>query len=237
MLKKSSTALAVAYLLLALPAAAEDLTVTSTVTPSKGSPTTSTQYISESKIRTSDGRLDTIMDITSGGMIHIDHKKKKYYETSLEEMRSAFAEVNQMLEDNPMMARMLGQATEVQVEKLTGTREVAGYTCHHYRLTIGQNFEFELWAAPDLELPYQYYDARKFVHAAAGPIASRFDKMYEEMKKLDGFPLMTKMDTRMMGMNLGAVTEATEVRKGPIPASAFEPPAGYKKKKSPYQEK
>ena len=237
MVKKSLFALVLAQLTLCLAATAEDLTVVSTVTPSKGSPTTSTQYISDTKIRTSDGKFDTVMDISTGGMIHIDHKKKQYFETSLEEMQAAFAEVNEMLEGNPMLTKMLGQATEVQVEKLTGSREIAGYTCHPYRLTIGQNFEFEVWTAPDLALPYEYYDARKFVHAAAGPVAGRFEKMYDEMKKLNGFPLLTKMDTKMMGMKLGVVTEATEVKAGSIEASVFDPPAKYKKKKSPYQKK
>lgn len=233
---KTLACLVTAALLSSLPAAA-DLTVVSTVTPSKGKPTTSTQYVTETHVRSSDGQFDTIMDVTSGGMIHIEHKKKKYYETSLEEMQAAFGDVQKMLEDNPIMANMLGQATEVSVEKLDGTREVAGYTCQHYRLTIGQKFQFELWAAPDLEHPQQYYDARKLVHAAAGPIASRFDKLYEEMKKIDGFPLYTKTDASMIGINLSVVSEATEVRQGPIDPSVFEPPAGYKKKKSPYAKK
>ena len=237
MIRKSLPILILAQLVLCLSATAADLTIVSTVTPSKGSPTTSTQYITPTKIRTSDGRFDTVMDIASGKMLNIDHQKKQYYETSLEEMRAAFAEVHQMLESNPMLAKMFGQAATVQVEQLDGSREIAGYPCKPYRLTIGENFRFEVWAAHDLEPPYQYYDARKFVHAAAGPIASRFDQIYDEMKKLDGFPLATTMDSKMMGMNLGSVTEATEVKEGPIDPTVFEPPAGYKKKKSPYEKK
>jgi hypothetical protein len=35
-------------------------------------------------------------------------------------------------------------------------------------------------------------------------------------------------------MKQHTLSEATEVKKGPIPASTFEIPAGYKKKPSPF---
>ncbi len=220
-----------------LPAAAEDLTIVSSVTTGKGAPVTATQYISTDKMRTSDGQTDTIFDVASGRMISVDHKKKTYWEASLAEVREQFAEVEKMLDENPMMAKMLGTATEVDVQKGSGTREVAGYTCEQYLMSIGQKFQFELWATSSLKAPAQYYDAQKMVYATMGPMASRFDKLYEEMKKIDGVALYTKIDTGVMGMKIKSVSEATEVRKGPIPADAFEPPAGYKKKKSPYEKK
>lgn len=220
-----------------LPAAAEDLTIVSSVSTGKGAPVTATQYIATDKVRTSDGRYDIITDIASGRMVHIDHKKKTYWETTLEEMRQQFAELEKMLADNPIMASMLGTATTVDVQKGSETREVAGYVCDQYLMSIGKAFRFEIWAARGLKAPAQYHDAKKMAYATMGPMASRFDKMYEAMKEIDGFPLLTEIDTGLMGMNLKVVSEATEVRKGPIPASTFEPPAGYKKKKSPYAKK
>ncbi len=242
-----------------LPATAEDLTVVSSVTTGRGAPMTATQYLANNKMRTSDGRTDTILDVASGRMVQIDHKKKTYWESSLAEMRQHLAGL-------PMMAGMLGgmhslhscgvdhphpggfqqrgvvtspalALATVEVTKDSGSREVAGYTCDQYHLTLGRRFQFELWAARDLKAPTQYYDAKKMIYATMGPMASRFDKMYEEMKKIDGFPLYTKIETRMLGMKTQSVSEATEVRKGPIPADVFEPPAGYKKKKSPYEKR
>lgn len=236
-LVRRSLSLALLAGLAVLPAGAEDLTIVSSVTTGKGAPTTATQYISADKMRTSDGRTDTIIDVASGRMVHIDHKKKSYWETSLEEMRQQFAEIEEMLDQNPMMARMLGGVTAVEVQKGSGTREVAGYTCEQYLMTMGQSFQFEIWAARDLKAPVQYYDARKMVYATMGPMASRFDRMYEEMKEIDGFPLYTRVDTGVMGTNIQSTSEATEVRNGPIPADVWEPPSGYKKKKSPYQKK
>ena len=98
-----SLCLALLAALWSLPAAAEDLTIVSSVTTGKGAPVTATQYITADKLRTSDGRYDTITDIASGRMVHIDHKKKSYWETTLEEMRQQFAEIEKLLEDNPNM--------------------------------------------------------------------------------------------------------------------------------------
>lgn len=221
-----------ALALLAAPAAAEDLTIISQVTTKKGAPTTSTQYVSSDKIRTSDGRIDTIIDVASGRMIQIDHKKKSYYETSLEDLRAHFAELEKMLEQTPMLANMFGRATEVQVREGSGSRTVAGYACRQYLVSMGDKFKFELWVAPDLEAPIQYHDAKKLTYAAMGPMGARFEKMYDAMKKIQGFPLWSKVETAIMGFDMEVVSEATEVREGPLPAGTFEPPAGYKMQKS-----
>jgi len=218
-------------------AAAEDLTVVSSVTSGKkGESVTATQYIATDKLRTSDGRYDTITDIVSGRMVHVDHKKKEYWETSLAEMREQFAELERLVDENPMMATMLGAATEVDLRKGSETREIVGYVCDQYSLSIGK-LQFELWAARELKAPAQYYDGAKLIYATMGPMASRFEQLYEEMKKIDGFPLRSELDSKLMGMNIHTVSEATEVRKGPIPPGTFDPPAGYKKKKSPYEKK
>ena len=228
----------ISFALLLVPAAgADDLTIVSRVTPSKGSPTTSTQYITATKIRTSDGQFDTIVDVASGKMIHVEHKKKRYYESSFEEMRAHFAELEAMMQSNPAMEMMFGDVTQVQVEKTSESRSVAGYDCQKYVLSLGKNFTFEIWATTQLEFPIEYYDARKMLYASMGPMASRFEKMFEEIKKVGGFTLASTVDSKILGMKVRVETEATEVRKGPIPADAFEPPAGYKKKKSPYQGK
>lgn len=222
---------------LAALAGADDLTVVSKVTPSKGSPATTTQYITADKIRTSDGQVDTIVDLASGKMVHIDHKKKRYYETTFEEMRAHFVELEEMVQSTPMMETMFGGAKEVEVQKTTESRTIAGYDCQRYLLSLGNNFKFDMWITTEVEFPIEYYDARKMIYATMGPMASRFDKMFEAMKKVGGLALASVVDSSIMGMKLRVETEATEVRKGPIGADVFAPPAKYKKKKSPFQGK
>ncbi|HEY8152303.1 MAG TPA: hypothetical protein VIK51_25590, partial [Vicinamibacteria bacterium] len=58
--------------------------------------------------------------------------------------------------------------------------------------------------------------------------------LYDEMKKIRGLPLATALDYRMRVTRRQVSTEATEVRKGPIPESTFVAPADYMKIESPF---
>ena len=221
-------------LLLSPAVQADDLTIVSRVTPSKGSPSTSTQYISKDRIRTNDERYDTLLDLRDGSITQIDHKKKTYSKTTFEEMRAHFAELEEMLDSNPIMSKMFGKATDVNVQKTSETREVAGYSCVKYILSMGEKFRFDVWVTSEIKPPMEYYDARKMLYAAMGPSASRFEKMYDEMKKIDGMALATDIDMKVMGFDASSESIATEVRKGDLGDDIFAIPSGYKQKGSPF---
>ncbi len=211
-----------------------DLTIASTVT-FNGKTSSATQYISDEKIRYADGQSDVIMDHANGRTIFIDHKKKKYYETTVEEMRAKMAELDEMMEGNPIMERMMGPGGAAKVEKVGGSREIAGYPCTQYKVTLGPKFVFDLWVTDQLELPTTYYDAAKTRYAAMGPIGARFDKLYDEMKKINGVPLATTTHVGVMGMKFDSEQTATTVTVGSLPADAFAIPPYKKAKKSPFE--
>ncbi len=235
MIRSGRLALALAAILVvASPICAEDLTVVSKVTVS-GRTGTGTQYLTSSKSKSSDGETDTIIDFPTGQMTFIEHKSKSYWETSLEEMSAYMDRLYRDVKDNPMLASMFGGADSVSVEKGKGSRKIAGYACDDYTMQMGEGFVFEICAAPSLQPPPQYYEGRKLSYAAMGPMGKRFAAMFDEMKKIKGFPLVSDMDADMGMVKMQVMSEATEVRKGAIPASAFEIPAGYKKKPSPFK--
>lgn len=223
----------------ALPAlaGAEDLTVVSKVTLGGGAPTTSTQYVGAEKIRTSDGENDTIVDVVGGRFTVVNHKKKEYYEFTREEMAAGMAQLEQQM-SGPMgavMEKMMGgKIGEVDVQK-GASRKVAGYDCTAYTFSLGQNLRYEICATPALQLPAAYYDALKGPYAMMGPMAKRFEKVFDEMKKIKGYPLAMNSTINLMALKMQVQSEATEVRKGAIPASAFQVPAGYKKKQAPFK--
>jgi hypothetical protein len=215
--------------------AAEDLTIVSRVTAAKSEPTTSTQYLTPDKMRVSNGQMDTIVDLGSGKLILIDHDKKRYSETTFEEMRQYFDQMEEMLESTPMMAQMMGKVSDVQVEKTSETRQVAGYECTKHELSMGDNFRQTVWVTDELEFPVEYYEASKALFAMMGPMAARFEKMMDEVKAIGGFALATDSDITIMGRDASSSSEAIEVKKGAIPDDVFAPPADYKQtKKSPF---
>ena len=223
-----------AVLVLAAAASAEDLTIVSRVDMGKGKTSTNTQYLAKDKVRTSDGETGTILDLASGRIVIINEKKKEYYETSLQDLAAAMQKLQDQMKGSPM-AGMFGKVEDVTVVKGSEPKKIAGYDTEHWVMSMGDALRFDVWAAPALEVPTQYYEARKSVYAAMGPMGPRFQKMVEEMRKVKGFPLATRISAKMMMVKMDTLTEATEVKKGPIPASAFEVPAGYTKKEPPFK--
>jgi hypothetical protein len=134
-----------------------------------------------------------------------------------------------------MLANMFGGAAEVSVEKGKRSRKIAGYDCDDYTMKMGESFVFEICAAPGLQPPPQYFEGRKLSYAAMGPMGKRFAKMFDEMKKIKGYPLAMDMDVDMGMAKMATVSEAIEVKKGAIPDSTFEIPSGYSKKPSPFK--
>lgn len=219
--------------------AAEDLTIVSTVTVGKGAPSTSTQYISTGRIRTSNPETDTIFDAGTGRVAVVNHKKKEYFEFTRDEMTAAMQQFEaQMQQAGPLMEKMMGgQLGDVTVKKTGASRKVAGYGCDEYTVAMGENLRYDVCAAPSLPAPAQYYDALKSPFAAMGPVARRFEKTFEEMKKIKGFPVAMSSSVKVMMVRSEMKQEATEIKKGLIPDSAFAIPAGYKKKDSPFKKK
>ncbi len=215
----------------------DGLTITSRVTAAMGGASTSTQYITSDKMRMSDGQSDMIVDLKAGKMIEIDHKKKKYSEITFEEMRQHFEKMEAMIASTPMMEKMIGgKLSEVDVKKTSETREILGHDCTKYVLSMGGSFTETLWVTPEIEMPIEYFDASKMLYASMGPMAARFEKMLEAVKEIDGFPLATEVNIKVMGKDASSSSEVTEIKEGPIAADTFAVPAGYKKKKSPYEE-
>jgi hypothetical protein len=216
-------------------AGAEDITIVSKTTVKQGTPTTSTQYIGADRVRTSDGENDAIVDVATGRLTVINHKKREYYEMTREEMQASMQKLEQQMSGpmGAMMEKMMGgKAGEVTVQK-GATRKVAGYDCTDYTFTLGENMRYQNCMTSALQLPPAYYDALKSPYTMMGPMGKRFEKVFEAMREVKGMPIAMSSTVNLMGMNMQITSEATEVRKGAIPPSAFAVPAGYKKKETP----
>ena len=233
MIVRRRFALALSVAALAVPLGAEDLTVVSK-TSIGDRVGTSTQYMTSTRSRSTDGQTDSIVEFSTGHFLFVDHRAKEYWESSIQEMATYFDRAEKANKGNPAFDAMFGGANDVVVEKEKRSRKVAGYDCDEYTMRMGRALVFELCAAKGLEAPAKYFEGRKASFAAMGPLGKWYAKMFDEMKKIKGYPLSVAIDLDMGTMKQHTVSEATEVRKGPIPASTFEIPAGYKKKPSPF---
>jgi hypothetical protein len=233
-------AAAAAAAFVAAPALAEDLTVVFKTT-SAGKVGTSTAYYSADKMRTtSDGAGDMIVEYGPGRIVTIDHKRKEYSEITMAEMDAALAKMSAQMQESmaalpPAMRQMMGDtAASVTVTK-GSVRKVAGYDCQDYTLALGTSSTMQVCASNAVTPPAVKADYRKYASLAGmanSPVFKSFAKMADEMRKIQGFVLADSSSMKMMGQTFQSSREATEVKKGPIPASAFDLAVvapGYKK--------
>jgi Domain of unknown function (DUF4412) len=247
--------------LAALPLAAQDLTIVSKSTRNQDPPQVTTSYISSEKIRmaNADGS-ELLAEPASGKFTMIDNKKKEYYVVTKQEMEAAAAAMAaRMKEMEPQMKKaqeqmkslppemqqkmaglMSGLAATVTVTKGPGTRTIAGYKCENWTIAVGTLSKTEQCLTTEVTYPPQVWDAyRDFAGSmktslqAMGPMAQGIQDMQEKTKDMKGLPLATTNSTNIMGKTNSDSQEVTEIKKGPIPASAWQIPAGYKQVESP----
>lgn len=176
-------------------------------------------------------RMDNMVDFRQGILYSIDHKKKVIGKMTFDDVFAALDGLQTALPEGlgGMMASFLGDPNDCKVEK-TGTETVAGRTCTVWSIKVGK-LSFVESVDPTLKLPMpdaayaKMMRSRAAQFAKAGPMGASFKRLFEELAKIKGVALKTRM-SGMMGMN--AQSEATQVEAGPIPASTFALPAGYK---------
>ena len=213
--------------------AAEDLTIVSTVTfGNREMP--STHYITSEASKTSSRDSDSIVRFSDGRVTLVDHRNKEYWEATADEMEEQWERMARKMRTSGA-GDIFDLRAEPKLEKLKGSRKVAGYDCEHWSLQVGDALEVDFWAAPGLRPPPRYYDGRRVAAFSMGPMGVLFEKMYEGMKQVKGFPLSSAIIIRTPISRSESLDEASEVKKGPIPASTFDVPAGYKKVKSPFE--
>lgn len=252
---------ALAILILASSAMAEDLTIVSKHTSDDGHTSTMTSYITPERIRAAQSDSSEMMfDLKSGDLTILDPKKKQYYVITQKdidemsamikermnspEMKKAMEQMKSLPPDQQKkMQEMMGGMFAVNVEKEGTTRTIAGYKCENWIVTVGQLSRSEQCLTTDLKLPdtawagyKRFGDMMKSMMASMGPMAGSFDKMREQMEKLKGFPLASTSSTSIMGREMKTTSEVTSITRGAVPASAWQIPAGYKKVDSPMKQ-
>ena len=234
----------------AVPAAAEDLTIVYNLSENGQPKGTATHYVSSERMRMSQPDNDIIVEYASGRFVSIDHKKKEYWETTRDEMAAQLQQVTARLEatQKEMDAKMQnmppalrekmagimgGMAAQVTVTPGAGGRKIAGYDTKPYTISMGDMMKQETWNTEALEFPTPAMDARNSMMALNTPMMKGAKDLVEKMKQVKGIPLAETTTVKVLTKTVTNGREATEVKKGPIAASAFALPTGYKKVESP----
>jgi hypothetical protein len=232
-------------------AAAQELTVVQKISTDKNPPVVVTGYIGTDKVRWASAESNEILaDASAGKFTIIDHKKREYSVVTLQDLEAAAAEMQARMKEMeektknmpPAMREKLaglmgGAAASVDVQKGAGTRTIAGYTCQNWVVTMGNFSRTESCVTTDVALSTKAWDSFQAfssrLRTVAGPMSKMIDQLQEKMKPMNGLPLASTTTTSVLGKSTSSTTEVTEVKKGPVPPSAWEMPAGYKLVQSP----
>ena len=254
-----ASALGIAFLAASVSAAADDLTIVSKVTRDGAAPTTATSYLSSERARMvqPDGQ-EAMVEHATGQFTVIDGRKKEYFvitRQDMEQMKTRLAQMASSPEMQRAQEQMKNLPPEVQkkmqgmmgaaggtldVQKSGTTRTIAGYTCENWTISLGTFSKTEQCLTNDLPLPVQtwtayreFADSMRSMMAAMGPMGKSMGDAAAKMKDMRGYPLALTTTSSVMGRTMNATTEVVEVKKGPIPASAWAIPEGYKKVDNP----
>ncbi len=235
-------------------AAAEDLTIVSKLTRDGAPAGTSTNYLTNDHIRMSQAEgQEFLLDAASGNMTVIDSKKKEYYVITAQDLAAMTAKLQEQMKKmdeqmknmppqaREMMAKMMGGAgASLSVQKTGVARKIAGYSCESWTMKMGEMMSSEQCISSEVPIPTQAWTRYKelseslaSIGQSMGPMGKGIAEMQEKMKTMQGFPLFHSSSVKVMGKSSTNTSEVTEIRRGPIPASAFEVPAGFKRGDSP----
>jgi hypothetical protein len=231
-----------------MSAASDDLTIVSTHTLNGKTGGTSTSYLASDHVRMAqDGGHDVIIDQKTGVTTTLDGAKKTYYTTTKQDMEQFAAKMQEKMNDPEMKKGMAmmgkmseGMAGSIDVKKTGETRTVAGFRCDEWVITMNTFTTMKQCVTSELQYPARafeaykdYSESMKKMMSGFGAMAQSGTELAEKMKAMKGYPVATSMKMDVMGQKTTSETEVIEVRRGAIPASAWEIPAGYTKIENP----
>jgi len=192
---------------------------------------TSMVWLGDKKARADQGdSASVIIDVGKNMIYMIDNNKKTYSEMSLDDL----GDIDKMLGDNEeakqmvkgMMAMM---KMEVTVTPSDETQKIGDWDCKKYDVSVNMGMgtsDMVIWATDDVDVDYNMFME---VTNSFKAIMPGFDKMIEEMKKVEGLPIKTLNTTKMMGSEATSVMEVIEIADKDAPAGTYKVPEGYTK--------
>jgi hypothetical protein len=228
-------------LAVSLSVQADDLTIVFRMT-GPGGEGVATHTFTATRVRFDHGDEATLVDFETGRMVSLSIRMKEYSETTFAEveraMTSMSAEMEKAMAGIPegLRSKMMREAAKEVTVTRGETREVAGIACQNYTVALGEKHRMETCTATSIQPPFDPLNFRKLALAMAsvGPGNSGVNKMVEKMREIPGLSLASSTSLRILGRKIETVMEATQIRKGPVDASVFAIPQGFKKVDSPF---
>ena len=189
------------------------------------SDTTEVLWIGAGRMRSEEGDKVTIVRADLKKLYMIDMTAKTYTPIDLPFDMKKYVPA----EVAPMMEQMMGKM-KVTVTPGTETQKIQDWNTTKYVVTTSTGMggsTQEMWVTKDVTL-----DVAAFHELSGAMMAtSTFGAgMTEEMKKIDGFPVLTTRTQMMMGSEVKSSEKVVSIETKEPPAGHYELPAGFTEK-------
>ena len=175
------------------------------------------------KIKGSKARIDhdtakqyQIVDLATKKVYLVDPDKKQVMVMGLDMMNAAGA-----------MMKQLNQNGKLEVKDTGSVRTVNGFKCKDYLVSMSGGMGINSKQCVTTDVDYSDFEAFR-------PYAEGFMKMFVGDKNAPQLPpgisVLTETEMNIMGQKMNSKTELQSLKKEEIPATDFEPPAGFEVK-------
>jgi hypothetical protein len=156
----------------------------------------------------------------TNSIIIIDFNKKTFSEIAAEDFKKMTS----------MFMAMMGQqggVLDVILQKTGRTKKIGSWDCYEVTLTQqeGMKLKVEMWLTVDIQYDKTQYEEYQKIFSSA----FLSEKVLDEWKKLEGFPVLTKTQMNFGQMQIETTAEVTSISYDPAPQDVFTVPAGFTK--------
>ncbi|HET8644510.1 MAG TPA: DUF4412 domain-containing protein [Vicinamibacteria bacterium] len=164
------------------------------------------------------GGTALILRLDEGTAFRLDPAERTAERLDLEALRA------QSRSDSALAGELMGAGEPGAVRTASlPAKTVAGYPCRGFRLRSGAAV-VDVYTTTEVPVRMEAFAELLEWTGAAEALAG----LWDEMRKLPGFPLETRARVDVLGDVQETVSTVTRVRVGAVPAAKFELPAGYR---------
>ena len=188
--------------------------------------TTEVMWIGADRMRVDDGERVTLVrgDLKKMMILNLTAKTYSTIDLPLDMKKYLPAEAA------PMMEQMASQM-KTTVTPTTETKQIGTWNATRYTVSttspMGMNITQEIWATKDVSMNAAMQDMRATLMSANPMISSG---MVNEMKKVEGFPVLTERTRSMMGSDAKSREEVVSIESKDAPEGTYDVPAGFTEK-------
>jgi len=166
------------------------------------------------------GKMMKVEDMDNGMTTYYRLDKDVIWFTNAKKKTYSERKLSQSLQ----LMKMFKQNQVIELKDTGNKKKIGKYDCHEYIITNkGQlvNYTQEMWVTKEIKIMKEFkdiFDAFK----------QYSPEMSEKLASLDGYPILTKITSSVMGTIIVNTSELTKVEKKKLDDKIFDIPEGFK---------